>query len=181
MVFLHGVFYTGSVVAGVVLLGKAWVQRHTGLWLLYALALGVVVPHMLAATKTPSATVIAMPPLVLLLGSLVSEAWKRDRWAMAGLLGIMVMSLIFPAVIKDPGYGYPSPRMFGGVMWKATWVIYQVAGALVIAGVLGTVDLFIANCLAPGEASVRRFFQGAALASSLAVLAWLCMTTVETA
>ena len=181
MVFLHGVFYTGTVVAGVVLLGKALAQRHTGLWLLYAWALGVVLPHLLAPSKTPSATVIAMPPLLLLLGSLVSQVWKRDRFALAGLLGIMVMSLIFPAVIKDPGYGYSSPRVFGGVMWKAMWVNYQVAGALVIAGALRTVDQVIANVPAPGEARVRRCLQGAALAFSLAVLAWLGVTTVEAA
>jgi 4-amino-4-deoxy-L-arabinose transferase len=181
MVFLNGVFYTAIVVAGIILLGKAWAERHTGLWLLYAWALGVVLPHLLAASKTPSATVIAMPPLLLFLGSLVSEAWKRDRWALAGLLGITVMSLIFPAVIKSPGHGYPSPRAFGGVMWEARWVIYQVAGALVIAGILGSVDLIIANPLAPGEARVRRFLAGAALAFSLAVLAWLGMTTVKAA
>jgi 4-amino-4-deoxy-L-arabinose transferase len=181
MVFLNGVFYTVIAVAGIILLGKALAQRHTGLWLLYAWALGVVLPHLLATTKTPSATVIAMPPLLLLLGSLVSKAWERDRWALAGLLGIMVMSLIFPAVIRSPSRGYPSSRVFGGVMWKTIWVIYQVAGALVIAGVLGSVDLLSGNLRASVKARVRRFLQGAALAFSLAVLTWLAMTTVEAA
>ncbi len=181
LIFLHGFFYTAILVAGVVLLGKALARRHTGLWLLLAWGLGVVLPHLLATTKTPSATVIAMPPLLLLLGGLVSEAWQRDRWAIAGLLGVAIMNLIFPAEIKGPGFSYPSPRVFGGVMFKAMWVNYQLAGALFLTGVLGTFDLLTANLLKPGEARVRRFLQGTILAISLSILAWLGLQTVDAA
>ena len=97
---------------------------------MYAWGLGVIVPHLFAMTKTPSATVLAMPPLLLLLGYLISEAWRGERWPLAALVGVLIMSLAMPAVIRRHGYGYPNSRAFGTLMLQATWVLYHViAGA----------------------------------------------------
>ena len=51
------------IAAGVALLGTSAIRRPGGcpLWFLYAWLFGVLAPHAISATKTPSATLIAMP------------------------------------------------------------------------------------------------------------------------
>jgi hypothetical protein len=90
----------------------------------------VLLPHLLATTKTPSATVIGMPPAFLLLGALLSEAWRRNRWATATWLAVVAWSLLMPAKKEGWGRGYPNPPVFGGVMREAMWVVWHVLGAL---------------------------------------------------
>jgi 4-amino-4-deoxy-L-arabinose transferase len=179
LIGLYGVFYGPIVVASAALFASAVARRHAGLLLVYAWGLGVILPHLAATTKTPSATVIAVPPLLLLLGQLISEAWRsatesdRSFWPLAVLTGAMAMSLIFPAVIPAPGYGYPNPRVFGALMGRSMWLIYQVAGALVIAGAL------MLERLVPGNDRLRRYFRWTAFAFSAAVLAWLAIDTLK--
>jgi 4-amino-4-deoxy-L-arabinose transferase len=175
LIVIYGVFYGPILVAGLVLPGKALAERHTGLWLVYAWGLGVILPHLLATTKTPSATVIAVPALLLLLGCLISEAWRGEPWPLAALIGVLVMSFVFPAVIKGPGYSFPSPNVFGAIMWKALWVIYQVAGAMVIATVLTVIHLAV------GGGQLPRLVQGIALVFVLCALGWLANLTVQSA
>jgi hypothetical protein len=175
LIVLYGVFYTPVLVAGIILVGPALARRHTGLLLLYAWGLGVLLPHLVAVTKTPSATVIGMPPLFLLLGYLVTAAWRGERWPRAALTGVLIMSVAVPAVIQNPGYGYPFPREFGVIMRKSQWVLGHVAGALAIGGVLSWRRLAIGTGLLP------YVLKGAALTVSLFVLLWLGYTTVEAA
>jgi 4-amino-4-deoxy-L-arabinose transferase-like glycosyltransferase/DNA-directed RNA polymerase subunit RPC12/RpoP len=173
LIAMYGVFYTPILVALVALLGKLAVQRPLGLWLVYAWGLGVVLPHLGAVTKTPSATVLALPAFFLLLGHLIAEAWRGERWPLAALTGVLVMCVLVPAVINPPGHGYPQPRVVAGVMWQSLWVIDHVAGALLIAWILTR------RCLSPGSAPLRRDLRLAALAFSACVLAWLGSETVR--
>jgi len=175
LIVLYREFYAPIVVAGVVLIGKALAQRHAGIWLIYAWGLGVLLPHLAAVTKTPSATVLAMPPLLLLLGCLVTEAWRGERWALAALTGVLAMSFVFPAIVRGPGIGYPSPPVFGGVMRQSLWVIEQVVGALIIAFVLSRRHLVV------GAGRVPRFLRVATLAFSVSAMTWLGINTVRAA
>ena len=52
--------------------------RHWRLPELFLLAwgIGVIVPHTLAHTKTPSATMISLPPLVICLAAAISRSWQ---------------------------------------------------------------------------------------------------------
>jgi 4-amino-4-deoxy-L-arabinose transferase-like glycosyltransferase len=136
LIAIQGRFYTPVLVAALALFAAAIVQRHTGSWLSYAWALGVILPHVFAVSKTPSATLLALPPCLLLLGHFCSEALRGARWPLAALTGILVMSLILPVVSTDPGRGYPPSQEFGGVMMESLWVIWHVTGALSIAAVL---------------------------------------------
>jgi 4-amino-4-deoxy-L-arabinose transferase len=198
LIALHGVFYTPILVAGIVLLGKAVAHRPTGLWLVYAWGLGVVLPHLVAVTKTPSATVIGMPPLLLLLGALVSEAW-RGAWPagrgtgeagelsspspapLAALTAVLALGVLFPAVLKNPGYGYPSPRVFGGVLRQSLWVIGHVASALAAVALVALAGVLARRRLAASGRRVSRFLQAAGLVFCLCVLAWLGVETVDRA
>jgi 4-amino-4-deoxy-L-arabinose transferase len=149
LIAIYGVFYTPVLVAAIVLVGKAATRRHAGLWLVYAWGLGVVLPHLFAVSKTPSATVIAVPAFLLLAGHLISEAWRGERWPLAALAAILAVSIAFPAVVKMPGYGYPSTRAFGGVMRQSLWVLGHVGGALGLAAAVVAVWTIIRRRLAP--------------------------------
>jgi 4-amino-4-deoxy-L-arabinose transferase-like glycosyltransferase len=133
MILLYNALYTPVLAAALGLLGKAWSERSTSLWLIYAWALGVVVPLLAARTKTPSATLIAVPAFLLLLARLISLAWAGSRWPLAVWTGIALVCLSFPGRIRPCGYGYPDPPVFAGVMRQSLWVVYHVAAAFGIA------------------------------------------------
>ncbi len=57
-----------------VILFKRW--RLPELFVL-SWGIGVIVPHTLAQTKTPSATMIAVPPLLICLAAVISRAWQH--------------------------------------------------------------------------------------------------------
>jgi 4-amino-4-deoxy-L-arabinose transferase-like glycosyltransferase len=177
LIAIYGVFYTPILVAAVVLVGKAVGRRHTGLWLMYGWGLGVLLPHLFAVSKTPSATVIGMPALLLLLGYLVAEAWRGERWPLTALTAILFLSVVMPAVIKNPGYSYPSSRGFGGVMRQSLWVLYHVAGALALAAAVAIGWVLLRRRLA----AVGRYVQAAALLFCVCGLIWLGVRTVSAA
>jgi 4-amino-4-deoxy-L-arabinose transferase-like glycosyltransferase/DNA-directed RNA polymerase subunit RPC12/RpoP len=181
LIAIYGVFYAPVLVAGVVLLGKALPERHTGLALVYAWGLGVVLPHLVVTTKTPSATVLAMPPLLLLLGCLVAEAWRGERRALAALTGVLAMSFVFPAVIKNPGYGPPSPHVFAGVMRHSLWVVGQVAGALAVVAVVAVAGRLSRRRLAAAAGALGPALRVAALVFCACALAWQGIETVRAA
>jgi len=141
LITLYQGFYTPIIVAGVVLLGEAIRTRQLPLWFLYAWLLGVLAPHAVAASKTPSATLIAMPAGFLLLAVLMAEGWRGHRrallaWAAIGIIGVVRIAPITPF-----GRGYPDPPVFGGVMLRAIWVLEHLGLALG----LGMVGLLISN------------------------------------
>lgn len=74
LVRVFHVFYPAVLAAAVVLLPRAWRERNLNLALVYAWALGVVVPFTLATSKTPTATLIGWPAMLLLLGELIARA-----------------------------------------------------------------------------------------------------------
>jgi len=175
LIAIQGLFYTPVLVAALALLGQAVVQRHTGLWLSYAWALGVILPHVFAVTKTPSATLLALPACMLLLGRLVAEAFRGARWPLAALTGILVMSLMFPVVITEPGRGYPPSREFGAIMMESIWIIWHVTGALGIAAVLAAAWQWL-----PWPRT-SRMLAGAARAFCACAMVWLCSQSVRAA
>jgi 4-amino-4-deoxy-L-arabinose transferase len=174
----YGVFYTPILVAGVALLGQAFGRRHKGLLLAYAWGLGVIVPHVLAVTKTPSATILAIPAMLLLLAHLVVEAYRGERGLLMALCAILAMSLAFPAVIKKPGYGYPTPRVFAGVLQQTWWVVDQLAGTLAIVAVLAIVAMLFGGRVTGAPA---RYLRLAAVVFCTFALAWLGWQTVAEA
>lgn len=178
LVAIHGVFYTPSLMAAAVLAGKAVRRRPLGLWLTYAWAAGVVTPHLLAVSKTPSATVIALPAFSLLIGHLVAEAWRGERWPLAGLTAVLAASVIFPGAVHAPGHGYPNSRAFGAVMRQSWWVVGHVVGALALAAVVVGGWEIVAR--RPGG-TLGRSARRAALAFCACALAWLAFRTVGAA
>ena len=97
MPLFYPMFYTALVAAVlclIVVMFKRW--RLVELFVL-AWGIGVIVPHTLAQTKTPSATMIAVPPLLICLAAVISRAWQRREWIYtsiwaAGMFAITVIS-----------------------------------------------------------------------------------------
>jgi 4-amino-4-deoxy-L-arabinose transferase-like glycosyltransferase len=173
LIAIHGVFYTPTLVALLALSIEAVWRRHVGLWLCYAWASGVVLPHLFAVTKTPSATLLALPAGLLLLGRLVAEATRLQRWPLGVLAGIMAMSLLFPAVVRPPGHGFPQSGALG-VMRQAMWVGEHVAGALLIGGWLTVLAALL-------PVRWARISSWLALAFCIVALTWLAGKTALTA
>ena len=134
LISIYGVFYTPILVAGIILFGSALAERHTGLWLTYAWGLGVIVPHLLAASKTPSATLLAVPPFLLLVGYFLARAWQGEVAPLAALTGVLIMSVAVPALTKTPEDGNPG---LNGNMEQSGWVLIHVADAAGNRGISG--------------------------------------------
>jgi hypothetical protein len=134
---------------------------------------------MLAVTKTPSATMLAMPALLLLLAHLVVEACRGERWPLTALATVLTMSIFVPAVVKEPGYGYPTPRVFAGVLQQTWWVIDQLAGTLALVAVLAIVGMVSGGAWNGGR--LARYLRLGAGAFCALVLAWLGNQTIEAA
>ncbi len=132
LITLYQGFYPPLIAAGVALLGTALATRRMPLWFLYAWLFGVLAPHAVSASKTPSATLIAMPAGFLLLAALIAEGWRGRPRALATWAAIMLVGAIRPVVIGRFGRGYPDPPVFGGVMLRATWILEHLAFALLV-------------------------------------------------
>jgi 4-amino-4-deoxy-L-arabinose transferase len=180
LIRMYDVFYTPMLVALVVLLGKAVARQQRGLWLLCAWGLGVLLPHLFATSKTPSATLIGMPALLLLLGYLVALASRGERWSLAALLAVLVLSVLVPAA-GNPGHGYPSSRAFGAVMRHALWVVGHVAGAVAFTIVVAIVWLLSHRQFARAGGALGFGIRMAAWLGCLGILAWLGWQTVRSA
>ncbi len=178
LIAIYGVFYAPALVATIIFVGRAVVRRQAGLWLVLAWGLGVLVPHLVAVTKTPSATLLALPAFLLLVGYLVVEACRGDRLPLAALTGLMAMSVIAPAVVKTPAGDNP---VLNGNMEESGWLFIQVAGALEIAAI-GAIVGMIAQYRSAGAAGIlARYARMIAISLCVVVLAWLGFRTGQTA
>ena len=74
---LYGVFCIPMGIATLILFWKLFSEGNIGLTLTYAWGFGVLIPHILAVTKTSSATLIGMPAFLLLLGEVIDRYLLR--------------------------------------------------------------------------------------------------------
>ena len=80
MPLFYPVFYVAVIAAVLCLLWVMLKRRKLGELFILAWAIGVIVPHSYALTKTPSATMIAVPPLLICLAVIISRAWEQADW-----------------------------------------------------------------------------------------------------
>ena len=130
---IYHVFYPAVLVAAIVLAPRAWREKNLGLTLLFAWALGVLIPHTLATSKTMTATLIGWPPFLLLLGAMIARAIDGDAWCLGAWFAASVLAAIKPGVIPQQGWGYPNPPRFAVIMWQNIWVLAHVLISLTAA------------------------------------------------
>jgi 4-amino-4-deoxy-L-arabinose transferase-like glycosyltransferase len=121
--------YPAVIAAMVILLPETIRTRNPRLILLYAWSLGVLIPHLLATSKTPSATLIGWPPLLLLLAEMMTRAFKRDPACIAALLVTTLLPLILRPTLAPSGFGYPSSSL----AIQNIWVVYFILAAIAAA------------------------------------------------
>jgi 4-amino-4-deoxy-L-arabinose transferase-like glycosyltransferase len=133
-------FYPLALAAMVLVIQRTWRHRETKTWLLIAWSLGVLIPHLLARTKTPSATLIGWPAMWLILGYLISQAIRGDAAALgAWLIAIILALLISAADIPIEGRGYAATPGFAVIMRQHIWVIWQMLAALLGAAAFAVI------------------------------------------
>lgn len=123
-------FYPAILVAAILLAYRTVREKHIGLSLLLAWGLGVLIPHVIATSKTPTATLIGWPPFWLLLGAMIARALDGDRLCLGAWLVTMLLAASAGGTIPDRGWGYPEQPGFARIMREQFWVIIHVAGAI---------------------------------------------------
>jgi 4-amino-4-deoxy-L-arabinose transferase-like glycosyltransferase len=131
------VYYPAVLVAAIVVVIRAWRLKDARLWFLVAWAVGVLIPHLVATSKTPTATLIGWPPFWVMFGYLVSQATRGCGMSAGAWAATMVLPLILlqRGHLPTGGWGYPAIRGFAVIMFEQIWVVWYVLAALCV-GVL---------------------------------------------
>ena len=174
LVTAFGTFYPAVIAAAALLAGRAVVHRSTaagplGTWVVLAWAAGAIVPHLLATSKTPSATLVGWPALWLLVGQLVALALAGDVWPLGTWATAMVLAatLLGRAAIPRPaGSIVPAP---GTGLAQHGWVLWQAAAAVVGGGVVQAVTRRLK------VRSAKLFTDGLIVIAAMAML-WLAIS-----
>lgn len=123
-----------------VVMFKRW--RLSELFVL-AWAIGVIVPHTLAQTKTPSATMIAVPPLLICMAVVISKAWERRDWLYTAIWGASMLSIVSITTLATKTNGLVQIRnvlpidwmkRFAPFMHKHFWITEQLIGFGILLG-----------------------------------------------
>lgn len=127
--FLHQAFYAPALAAALVTAPTAFARRRIGPVLLLAWQTGVLAPHLLAASKTPSATLPGVPAALLLFGALFAEAARGGRFALGTLLGALSAAYLLP---PEPRRNlWPRQDAISPPCWpEGRWVLVHVGLAL---------------------------------------------------
>jgi hypothetical protein len=99
------------------------------------------VPHVFATAKTQTATLLALPAMFLLLGSLIDAAWRGERVPLAITTGMMALAVFNPGPVPEwAGAVFPIPPRGDAALPIADmrWLAESFAGTAAIAlGVFG--------------------------------------------
>lgn len=125
-----------SFVALAVVAVRAAKCRDVNLLFLVAWAFGVLLPHLLAHSKTPSATLIGLPALLLILAYVVVRGARGERWALATWAGAALIVLAVRPAFRFPSYNDPKPAGFVEYLHAARGLTVDMIGGLALAGAL---------------------------------------------
>jgi 4-amino-4-deoxy-L-arabinose transferase-like glycosyltransferase len=130
---VYQALYPAVIVATVVLIPRLVRTRDVGLLLTYAWGFGVLVPHMLATSKTPSATLIGWPAFLLVLSGMIVRGIDGDVVCLVGWLVAAMLAVILPGTIPPSGFGYPDPPRFAAVLRQNIWVVWHALVGIAVA------------------------------------------------
>ena len=131
MPLFYPLFYAALIAAVLCLLVVMF--KRWGLAELFVLAwgIGVIVPHTLAETKTPSATMIAVPPLLICLAAVISRAWQRRDWVYTSIwgAGMLAITIIFGGRTLVKGRDqFDGLKKFAPFIETNFWIVEQLIG-----------------------------------------------------
>ena len=126
-----------AVLGLVVVMFKSW--RLPEVFVL-AWGIGVVLPHTLAHTKTPSATMIAVPPLLICFAAVICRAWERRDWAYTALWSAGMLAITFISggrTLTKSRDQFDGLGMFAPFIQTNFWIVEQLVMAGVLFGLFG--------------------------------------------
>jgi 4-amino-4-deoxy-L-arabinose transferase len=130
-------FYPMLLAGMLLLLWRAWRGRDARPAFVIAWFVGVVIPHLLATSKTPSAALIGWPAGWILLAVMIDRALRGDALLLGAWLGAAAVGVVWPARFATQGMGWSDPPLFAGVMRQNMWVVWHAAIALAAAAGAG--------------------------------------------
>ena len=138
MILFYPVFYAALLAAVLCLIVALFKNRRLTELFVLAWAIGVIVPHTLAETKTPSATMIAVPPLLVCLAAVISRAWQRNDWLYTAIWGSAMLAItIIPGGRSLVGSRdqFDELNAFAPFVQTNFWIILQLIGFGVLLAV----------------------------------------------
>jgi 4-amino-4-deoxy-L-arabinose transferase len=130
--------YYPTIIAGVVVAIIHARRREDGKLVLILLWIGgVLAPHLVAQSKTMTATLIGWPGMWLVLGYLIAQAIRGEPLALGTWLGGMLMALLvrggnMPAERSD----VTIMETFTQVLQHQGWILWQPAAALAVGALI---------------------------------------------
>lgn len=133
--FLLHIFFAAAMAAAVALSRRLFTEKKISLCVVYAWGFGVLIPHLFAVTKTPSATLLALPAFLLIFGELIVRGiFKREgQWELCVLTGISLVALALPQTPPHWGKGTPEGYVFGSLILERPWPMINLAAVFVVA------------------------------------------------
>ena len=142
MPYMHRYLYTPILVAFAALLPRALRSGNIGWILVYAWFCGVVAPMVAAGTKTPSATLLAVPPACILLALLIDAGldfdFARARKPLSAWFAIAVVSVAWPASILPFGKGPIEGASLWTLPMRSPWVMGHFLVAILLGSLVAT-------------------------------------------
>ncbi|HTW94653.1 MAG TPA: glycosyltransferase family 39 protein, partial [Tepidisphaeraceae bacterium] len=144
LMFLFGQAYL-PVMLTLIIASVAAVRRGDGrLLFLVAWAAGVILATLLAATKTPLAAIVSLPPAMLLLGWLVSSAFRRQPRLLSLAAAVMACCILWPPHRSTWQEILPTPAEFPThPLSAAWWLVWRCGVTLLVAIVFFTLCRFL--------------------------------------
>ena len=143
MPLFYPVFYAALVAAVLCLLVVMFRRWNLAELFVLAWGIGVIVPHTLAHTKTPSATMIAVPPLLICFAAIISRAWRpRRNWIYAAIwcAGMLAITIVSGGRSLVRGRDqFDGLKKFAPFIETNFWIVEQLIGFGVLLAVFAGV------------------------------------------
>lgn len=134
MVLIYPVIYTAVLAACVFLFVIMWRRRRMGEVFILAWAVGVILPHSWSMTKTPSATTIAIPPLLIAISVIIGRALEPSdrKYTAIWLSSMLAMLVISGGETNVPGRDvFDEIKKFVPYIEANFWIVYR----LIVTGI----------------------------------------------
>lgn len=128
-------WYALAIVAVFLLSFDAVRSRDAKRLLIATWAWAVLLPHLSAASKTPTATLIGWPAAWLAIGTMASDAIRGRSFAIGATLAAAVLLIVWPQMPHESVMGYGDGYRFGSIA-LSHWQIFASAIAISAAGLL---------------------------------------------
>ena len=149
MPLFYPVFYAALFAAVLCLLVILFRRWNLAELFVLAWGIGVIVPHTFAVTKTPSATMIAAPPLLICFAAVISRAWHRRDWCYTAIwaAGIFTITIISGGRTLVKGRDqFDGLKKIAPFIETNFWIVEQLIGFGILLAAFVGIYMLIRRC-----------------------------------